>query len=89
MAEATWGDSRVVPINWSMSAALENVRRGDEAVPEVTNLQAAVREWLELDPEMQSQAVLTLEEPVKLAGGMPLNSFLGEAIADLADRLPA
>lgn len=38
MAEATWGDPLSPSIDWKMSASLENVTRGSEAVPEVTNL---------------------------------------------------
>lgn len=52
MTEATWGDASKNPdINWTMSAALENVVRGEEDVAEVANLAGAVREWLRLDPE--------------------------------------
>lgn len=90
MAEATWGDPLSPSIDWKMSASLENVTRGSEAVPEVTNLEAAVRAWLHLDdPGMKADAVLTLERPVHLEGAMPLDRFVGEAIGDLAQRLPA
>ena len=88
MNYASWGDTIAPTIDWKMSAALENVSRGGEALPEVTSLDAAVRAWQSLDRAMQAQAVLTLERPVKLSGGMPLDNFLGEAIGDLADRLP-
>lgn len=87
MAEARWsGDPS--SIDWSMSAALENVPRGDQAVPEVTSLEGAVRAWIALPPDLQNAAVLTLERPVTLTGRMPLDNFLGAAIGDLAERLP-
>lgn len=38
---------------------------------------------------MKADAVLTLERPVHLEGAMPLDRFVGEAIGDLAQRLPA
>ncbi len=88
MAEAVWGDANVPSIDWKMSASLENVTRGGEHVPEVTNLEAAVRAWQQLAPEMQAEAVLTLERPVRLNGDVPLDHFVGEAIGDLAARLP-
>jgi hypothetical protein len=88
MAEATWGDATAPDIDWKMSVSLENVTRGAEAVPEVTNLEAAVRAWQQLDGAMQGDAVLTLERPVRLNGDMPLDSFVGSAIGDLAQRLP-
>lgn len=88
MAEATWGDATAPTIEWKMSASLENVTRGGEHVPEVTNLEAAVRAWQQLAPEMQAEAVLTLERPVRLNGDVPLDHFVGEAIGDLAARLP-
>lgn len=83
-----WTDAASSSIDWTMSAALENVVRGGTPVPEVTSLEAAVRAWIALDPAARSAAVLTLERPVKLTGGMPLDNFLGDAIGDLADRLP-
>lgn len=89
MAEATWGDALDPSIDWKMSASLEDVTRAGEAVPEVTNLEAAVRAWQELDQAMKGDAVLTLERPVHLEGAMPLDRFVGEAIGDLARRLPA
>ena len=63
MAEATWGDANAPSIDWKMSASLRNVSRGDEELPEVTNLQAAVRAWQQLDPEMKAAAELALEPP--------------------------
>ena len=39
MTEATWGDATKTPdIDWSMSAALENVTRGGEDIAEVASL---------------------------------------------------
>ncbi len=89
MPEATWGDALDPSIDWKMSASLEDVTRGGETVPEVTNLEAAVRAWLELSGDMQGDAVLTLERPIHLDGGLPFDRFVGEAIGDLARRLPA
>jgi len=89
MTEATWGDDAQNPaIGWRMSAALENVPRGDSDVAEVTNLAGAVREWLTLDPEHQRSAVLTPEHPVTL-DGVSHDTLTGETIATLAERLPA
>lgn len=88
MAEATWGDATEPSIDWKMSASLENVTRGDAQLPEVTNLEAAVRAWQQLDGELKGAAVLSLERPVNLNADMPLDHFVGEAIEDLAKRLP-
>lgn len=88
MAEATWGDATAPDIDWTMSASLENVTRGGEEVPEVTNLQMAVRAWQQLDGAMRETAVLTLERPVRIDGNMPLDSFTGSAIGTLVERLP-
>lgn len=50
VTEARWGDDARSPsIDWRMSAALENVPRGDSDVAEVTSLANAVRAWQELD----------------------------------------
>ncbi|OWK30058.1 hypothetical protein [Sphingomonas dokdonensis] len=89
MAEATWGDTDGTSIDWKMSASLEDVTRAGEAVPEVTNLEAAVRAWQQLDGAMQKDAVLTLERPVHLGGALPLDRFVGSAIGDLARHMPA
>jgi len=52
MTEATWGNSAgPTAIEWTMSAALENVLRGDTDLAEVTSLEGAVRAWRDLDPE--------------------------------------
>lgn len=89
MAEATWGDANDPRIEWKMSAALENVTRSGEEVPEVTNLEGAVRAWQELDGDQKRDAVLTLERPIRLNGDLPLDTFVGEAIGGLAQQLPA
>lgn len=89
MTEATWGESAKTPeINWRMSASLENVPRGDNDVAEVTNLERAVRDWRELDPEHQVAAILTVEHAVQIDGAS-ITTFAGKAIAALADHLPA
>jgi hypothetical protein len=69
MTEATWGEAAKAPeINWRMSASLENVPRGETDVAEVTNLERAVRDWLALDPQHQSDATLTTEHAVQIDG---------------------
>ncbi|PSJ43436.1 hypothetical protein C7I55_03495 [Sphingomonas deserti] len=70
-----------------MSAALENVPRGDSELAEVTSLETAVRAWRDLDVEHRLLAVLTPERAVQI-DGVNHNSFTGEAIAQLAGRLP-
>jgi hypothetical protein len=88
MTEATWGAATQNPhIDWTMSAAIENVVREGTDIAEVTNLRAAVLAWLELDPEHQARAVLTPEEPILLDGATH-DRLSGEAIATLAERLP-
>jgi hypothetical protein len=88
MTEATWGDEAGTPkIDWRMSAALQNVPRGDADVAEVTSLEGAVRAWLELDPEHKDNAVLTPEHPV-LMDGTSHPTFAAEGIAQLAQLLP-
>lgn len=89
MTEATWGEgSKTLSINWRMSAALENVPRGDTEMAEVTNLERAVREWSELDAMHRDSAVLTPEHPIQLDGILH-SSLAGAAIADLAAHLPS
>ncbi|AQR74971.1 hypothetical protein [Sphingomonas sp. LM7] len=89
MAEATWGEDAKTPeIDWRMSAALEDVPRGDGDLAEVTSLEGAVRAWLELDPEHRTGAKLTPERAVQIDGASSA-SFVGEGIAVLAQRLPA
>ena len=88
MTEATWGDDALTPdIDWTMSAALANVERGDAELPEVSNLAAVVRAWLELDPAHQAAATLTPERPITVDGAA-METLHGEAIAALAERLP-
>lgn len=89
MTEAIWGDTTKTPdIDWRMSAALENVPRGDDDLAEVTNLAGAVRAWIELDATHKAAAMLTTERPVQI-DGVSTTSFAGEGIAALAERLPA
>ena len=88
MAEATWGEgTRNAAIDWSMSAALRNVVRGNTDVAEVTNLAEAVRAWTALDADHQASAVLTPEHPVVLDGASHA-TLTGETIATLSERLP-
>ena len=88
MAEATWGeDTKTPPINWRMSASLEDVPRGDADVAEVTSLQGAVLAWQNLDRAHQSAATLTLEHPIQL-DGVSVTVFAGESIAALVEKLP-
>jgi hypothetical protein len=88
MTETTWDtDVKSPAIEWRMSAALENVARGENDVAEVTSLAGAVREWQQLDPVHQSAAVLTPERPI-LIDGVSLDSFVGEAIIALVERFP-
>lgn len=89
MTEATWTDSTKTPdIDWRMSAALEDVPRGDSDVAEVTSLEGAVRAWTELDPAHRGNATLTPERPI-LIDGASHSTFSGEGIALLAERLSA
>lgn len=89
MTEATWGDgAKTPPINWRMSAALENVPRGGDDVAEVTSLEGAVRAWTQLDADHRAAAILSVEHPVQIDGAAS-QSFAGEGIAALAERLPA
>jgi hypothetical protein len=74
-------------IDWRMSAALENVLRGSDDLPEVTSLEGAVRAWLELDPERRRAATLTPEHPLVLDGAKHA-SCSSELIARLAKQLP-
>ena len=74
-------------IDWRMSAAFENVPRGDADLPEVTSLEGAVRAWTRLDDEHQAQATLTPERPVELDGEQ-VHAFTGQTIRALVDQLP-
>lgn len=88
MAEATWDDGSVsTEIDWHMSAALENVERGREELPEVTSLSGAVRAWMALDPSHKADATLTPERAIMVDGQLK-TSLHGEAIPSLAGRLP-
>lgn len=88
MTEAIWGESAKAPgIDWRISASLENVPRGETDVAEVTNLERAVRDWLALDPQHQSDATLATEHAVQI-DGVASTTFTGQAIAALADHLP-
>jgi len=89
MTEATWGDDAMTPdIDWRMSAALENVPRGDEDLAEVTSLENAVRAWTMLDPEHRDAAVLTPERSLQIDGEAHATLVAG-GIAALAERLPS
>lgn len=79
-------EDRMNDIDWSMSAALANVDRGGNEVPEVTNLEGAVRAWLALDNGLQNEAVLRPERGVVL-DGETVAVFDGQAIRALAERL--
>ena len=88
MTEATWGnETKTPPIDWRMSASLEDVPRGSEDVAEVTSLEGAVRAWRDLDPAHQSAATLTLERAIQL-DGVSLTAFTGNSIAALVEKLP-
>lgn len=87
MTEATWGGDAAAPIDWTMSAALENVARGQQELPEVTSLAGAVRAWMELDAAHRSAATLTPERPVVVDGAL-VDTLHGDGIAALAGRLP-
>ncbi|WP_347303842.1 hypothetical protein V5740_04260 [Croceibacterium sp. TMG7-5b_MA50] len=87
MTEAVWGDAASPGIDWKMSAALQNVVRGQEELAEVTSLEGAVRAWRALDPAHRDGAILTPERPLML-DGVSTAELHGEHIAILADRLP-
>lgn len=85
---ASWNDeAKTPPIDWSVSASLENVVREGQDFAEVTNLEAAVRVWLTLEPRHKADAVLTIEHPIQL-DGVATTSFGGDTIAALAEHLP-
>jgi hypothetical protein len=89
MSDAHWGDRSKSPaIEWHMSAALENVPRGDGDLAEVTSLERAVAAWQELDPEHRAAATLTPERAVMI-DGVSHTHFQGEGIAVLVEQLPA
>lgn len=83
------GDASKNPdVDWSMSAALENVVRGEQDLAEVANLAGVVRDWLGHDPEHRGSAVLTPERPI-LIDGAAHASVTAVGIGRLAVRLPA
>ena len=88
MTEAYWGDTTPPDIDWRMSAALENVPRGDTDVAEVTSLETAVRTWTTLDPEHQRAATLMPEHALQIGPEGAVRHFTGDAIAALAALLP-
>jgi hypothetical protein len=89
MTEGGWGEgSKSPPIDWHMSAALQNVPRGDGDLAEVTSLGRAVGAWLELDAQHRADATLTPERPV-LLDGVSHAQFSAEGIAALSELLAA
>jgi hypothetical protein len=89
VTEARWGTDSLSPdIDWRMSAALENVPRGDSDLAEVTSLSGAVAAWAALDPGHRADAVLTPEHPLVI-DGVTHATLTGDAIAALVERLPA
>lgn len=76
-------------VDWSMSAALENVQRGSSTLAEVTSLEQAVREWLGMPANLRDTAELTPEHPIQMSEEGPTLIFRGEQIGALAARLPA
>lgn len=89
MAEGRWNDAaKTPPIDWTVSAALENVEREGQDFAEVTNLEDAVRSWLTLEPHYQARALLTIERAIPL-DGVARSRFAGKTIAALAEQLPA
>lgn len=87
MTEASWGEMAPSNIEWRMSAALENVPRGDAELAEVTSLKGAVQAWLALDAGRRAAATLTTEYPI-LIDGVSLTELSADKIAQLAERLP-
>ena len=89
MSEGGWDEgSKSPPIDWHMSAALQDVPRGDGDLPEVTSLEGAVRAWLELDPQHRADAALTPERAI-LLDGVSHDRFGADGIAALSELLPA
>lgn len=87
MAEATWGNGTKTPaVDWRMSAALENVPRGDSDLAEVTSLEGAVQAWSQLDEKHRAVAVLKLERTVQI-DGVASQLFHADGIARLAELL--
>jgi hypothetical protein len=83
----SWGEEATSPDpDWTISARLANVVRGDEELPEVTNLQEALEAWGRLDEDLQRSAVLILERPITIDGAQ-IDRFEGDGIVALAERL--
>ncbi|MEN3746666.1 hypothetical protein TPR58_05770 [Sphingomonas sp. HF-S3] len=83
----SWGrDAQNPAPDWTMSVSLENVPRGGQQMPEVTNLRDAVRTWQQLDQPAKDNAILMLERPVTI-DGVQLERFEGQGIAPLAERM--
>ena len=60
MQEATWVDGTTSPeIDWRMSAAPENVPRGESDLAEMTSLAGATAAWRAFDPAHRTGAILT------------------------------
>jgi len=88
MTEASWNNEAKTPsIDWSVSAALENVERGGQDIAEVTSLEGAVRAWQSLEPEHKTLAVISIEQPIQL-DGVSTSHFAGDTIAALVEHLP-
>jgi hypothetical protein len=82
-----WGPDLQNPApDWAISVSLENVGRGGQQIPEVTNLREAVRAWQQLDRPSQEEAILILERPV-IIDGVQVDRFEGQGVALLAERL--
>jgi hypothetical protein len=82
-----WGPDLQNPTpDWTISVALENVRRGGLQVTEVTNLREAVTAWQQLDRPSQDEAILILERPV-IIDGAQVDRLEGQGVAVLAERL--
>jgi hypothetical protein len=82
-----WGPDLQNPtLDWTISVSLENVRRGGQQIPEVTNLREAVTVWQQLDRPSQEEAILILERPVTIDGAQ-LDRFEGQGVEVLAERL--
>ena len=84
-----WGPDLQNPTpDWTISVSLDNVLRGGQQIPEVTNLRDAVRTWQQLDQPSQDKAILFLEHRITI-GGAQLDRFEGQGVAVLAERLAA
>lgn len=84
-----WGPDLQNPTpDWTISVALENVERGGQQIPEVTNLRDAVMTWQQLDRSAQDEAVLILDHPI-IIDGAQVDRFEGQGIVVLAERIAA